>query len=109
MIVPDSMVPAIEEIITTPELMKENEIVPDLFDPEEVVAFMFFEAGEIIIKLGTESFNNEESAIELKIEMDFIFSLFDDGMCFESLILLENDILQRMDGCANIGQPDEDD
>ena len=30
-------------------------------------------------------------------------------MYAESLILLEDDILQRMDGCANIGQPDDDD
>jgi hypothetical protein len=30
-------------------------------------------------------------------------------MYFEVMVILEGDILERMDGCTNIGQPDEDD
>jgi hypothetical protein len=59
--------------------------------------------------LGPESFSNEESAFQLTCMIDEIFVMLDGGMYIESLILLENDILQRMDGCANIGKPDEDD
>ena len=81
----------------------------DAFDVKEAVGFMLFEASVIIEELGLESFNNEESAIEMTIEMDFIFSMLDAGMYFEALDVLETDILQRTDGCANIGVPDEND
>ena len=30
-------------------------------------------------------------------------------MYFEALVVLEDDILVRTDGCATIGEPDEDD
>ena len=79
------------------------------FDIKEGVAFMLFEASEIINDFGPDSFNNEESAFQLTCAIDDVFTMLDEGTYFESLILLENDILQRMDGCANVGQPDEDD
>ena len=66
-------------------------------------------SGEKIGKLGPASFHNEESAFELACAIDDVFTMLDEGMYFESLVLLENDILQRLDGCANTGQPDEDD
>jgi len=107
--VSNTIIPLIEETQVPPETTVELESTPDLFDPEKALGFMLFETGEIIGGFGIESFINEESLIELTTEMEFIFSMIEEGMYVESLILLENDILQRMDGCANIGQPDKDD
>ena len=81
----------------------------EAFDPQEAVAFMLFEAGAIIDELGPGDLANEDSAIELAYAMDAVFVMCEDGLYTEALALLENDILQRTDGCANIGQPDEDD
>jgi len=78
-------------------------------DVEEAVTFMLFEVGEIINKLGPKSFKNEESAIELADEIEAVFSMLDEGLLVEALDVLENDILQRTDGCVNNGEPDEDD
>jgi parallel beta-helix repeat protein len=78
-------------------------------DVEEAVAFVLFEAGEIINGLAPESFNSEESAIELACAIDDIFAMLDEGMYFEALAVLEGDVLERTNGCANIGEPDEDD
>ena len=81
----------------------------DAFDVEEAVGFMLFEASEIINELDSESFNNEESAFELACAINEVFTMLDEGMYFEVMVILEGDILERMDGCANIGEPDEDD
>jgi hypothetical protein len=79
------------------------------FDLKEAIGFMLFEFDETIRELGPESFDNEGSALELTCNIDDLFTMLNEGMYVESLILLENDILQRMNGCANIGEPDEDD
>ena len=71
------------------------------FDVEEAVTFMLFEADEIIGELGPESFNNKESAFELACAIDDVFNMLDEGMYFEVMVMLEGDILERMDGCAN--------
>lgn len=76
---------------------------------QEAIALMLFEAGEIINELGTESFNNEESAFELSYAINDVFTMLDEGMYFEVLVILEGDILERMDGCVNTGEPDEED
>src|SRR4030042_2583838 len=68
----------------------------DAFDAGEATAFMLFEASGIINELSPESFNNDESAFELSCAIDDVFTILDEGMYIESLILLENDILQRM-------------
>jgi len=81
----------------------------EAFDVREAIGFMLFEVGETIVELGPASFNNEESAFQLECYIDEVFTMLDEGMYVESLIYLENDILQRMDGCANTGQPDEND
>lgn len=81
----------------------------DEFDIEQAVAFMLYEATEIVDEFGTENFDNEESTFKLSYSLDEVFKMLDEGMYIESLSLLENYILQRMDGCANIGHPDEDD
>jgi len=80
-----------------------------MFGPEENIALMLIEAVWTINELGLDSFNNEESGFELACAINDAFTLLDEGMYFESLILLDSDILVRMDGCANIGEPDEDD
>ena len=41
--------------------------------------------------------------------LDDVFMRLDEGMYFEALLVLEDDILARIDGCATIGEPDEDD
>ena len=38
-----------------------------------------------------------------------LVAMLDEGMYFEALVVLEDDILVRPDGCATIGEPDEDD
>jgi len=76
---------------------------------QQAVAFMLFEAGETIDELGPENFDSEESAIELTSTIDAMLAMLDDGLYFEALAVLDNDILQRIDGCANTGEPDEDD
>ena len=81
----------------------------DAFGVKEAVGFMLFEADGIIGELGPESFNYEESAFELACALDDVFTMLDEGMYFEVMVILNSDILERMDGCANIGQPDEDD
>jgi internalin A len=86
-----------------------DSIYKEWIKTEEAVAFMLFEVSQIIVELGSDSFNNEESAFQLACSIDDVFTMLDEDMYIESLILLENDILQRMDGFANIGQPDEDD
>jgi len=81
----------------------------DAFGVKEVVGFMLFEASETINELGPESFNNEESAFELACAINDVFTMLDEGMYFEVMVILDGDILERMDGYTNIGQPDEDD
>jgi hypothetical protein len=81
----------------------------EAFNVEQAVAFMLSEADGIIGEFGPESFNNEESAFELACALDDVFTMLDEGMYFEVMVILEGDILERMDGCTNIGQPDEDD
>jgi len=81
----------------------------DAFDVKECVGFMLYDFSEIINEIDPESFISVESAFELKCTINEVFTMLDEGMYLESLILLEGDILERMDGCANIGLPDEDD
>jgi len=81
----------------------------DAFEVKEAVGFMLFETSGIINELGPESFNNEESAFELACAIDDVFTMLDEGMYFEVIVMLESDILERMDGFANTGEPDEDD
>jgi len=87
----------------------DDDAASEAFEPEEAIGFMLFEAGAIIEELGPASFNSEESAVELANGIDFVFAILDEGMYFEALAVLETDILQRTDGCANIGKPDEND
>lgn len=80
-----------------------------LLEAQEAVGFMLFETDFIISELGLENFNSEESAIGLTNTIDAIFVMLDEGLYFEALVVLDNDVLQRTDGCANTDQPDEDD
>jgi hypothetical protein len=89
--------------------MEENLQPTDDDSVEEAIGFMLFEASDVIGELGPESFNNEESAFELACTIDDVFTMLDEGMYFDVMIILEGDILERMDGCDNIGQPDKDD
>jgi hypothetical protein len=81
----------------------------ETFNVEEAIGFMLFEANGIIGELDPDSFSNEKSSFELACAINDVFTMLDEGMYFESIVMLENDILQRMDGCANTGEPDEDD
>ena len=81
----------------------------EALEPQEAAGFMLLEACQTISELGSENFDSEESAFELTTTIDAMFAMLDDGLYFEALVVLDNDILQRIDGCANAGQPDEDD
>jgi hypothetical protein len=77
---------------------------------EEAAGFTLFEASERIDELDPENFTNEDSATELTNEIDFVLSLiYDEGLLTEALYILENDILERTNGCADIGEPDDND
>jgi hypothetical protein len=77
---------------------------------EEAAGFTLLEAAERINELDPENFNNEDSATALTNEIDFVLSLiYDEGLLTEALYVLENDILERTNGCADIGEPDEND
>jgi cytochrome c peroxidase len=76
---------------------------------EEAFTFAIFETAWIIDELGSEHFRNEESALELTFELDAVLGLFDEGMYIEALMLLDIDILERVNGCVYSGQPDSDD
>ena len=70
---------------------------------------MLLEACQTIGELDPENFDNEEAAIELTTTIDAMFAMLDDGLYLEALAVLDNDVLQRIDGCANTGEADEDD
>jgi len=81
----------------------------DAFDVGEAIVFTLYEVGETIKELGPESFINEGLVAELIHAIDDVFMMLDEGMYYEALVFLEDNILARTDGCANIGEPDEDD
>lgn len=81
----------------------------EAIDAEEAAGFTLFEASERINELDPENFNNEDSATALTNEIYFVLSIIDDELYTEALDVLENDILKRTNGCANIGEPDEND
>jgi len=76
---------------------------------EEAVTFTLSEAAEIINELEPENFTNEDSAIALTNEIYDALAMMDDGLLTEALYVLENDILERTNGCADIGEPDDND
>jgi cytochrome c peroxidase len=78
-------------------------------DTEEDFAFMIFETAGIIDELGPENFRNEKSALKLQFELDDVLGLLDEGMYIEAQMLLETDILGRVNGCIYSGRPDSDD
>ncbi len=87
----------------------DDDAASEAFNPEEAIVFMLFEAGTIIDKLGPESCKNKKSGFELACAIDDVFTMLDAGMYSEALAVLETDILDRTDGCANIGKPDKND
>jgi len=81
----------------------------DAVNTEEAAVSKLTEAVEIINELGPDSFNNEESFITLTNHMNDVLSILDEGLYTEALTILENDILEITNGCAEAGQPDEND
>jgi hypothetical protein len=88
---------------------KPNEEIDEHIDTEEALAFALFEAGLVIDELGPEDFKNEESALEMKIELEAVCNLLEKDMYIEAQMLLELDILKHIDGCYYIGKPDSND
>jgi cytochrome c peroxidase len=78
-------------------------------DTEEDFAFAIFETAGIIDELGPENFKNEKSALKLQFDLDAVLGLLDEGMYIEAQMLLETDILERVNGCVYSGRPDSDD
>ncbi len=78
-------------------------------DAEEAAVFALFEARETINALEPEDFNNEDSASKLSNEIDIVLAMIDDGMYAEGRDKLQNDILERSNGCAEVGEPDQND
>ena len=81
----------------------------EAFDPQEAVAFMLFEAEEVIEELGPQDLASEDAAFELACAVDSVSAMCEEGLYGEALSVLEIDILQRIDGCANTGEPDDND
>jgi cytochrome c peroxidase len=96
-----------------PQPQKSDEKIEKDFDKridtEEAFAFAIFETAWIIDELGPENFKNEESALKLQFELDTVLKLLDEGMYIEAQMLLQTDILERVNGCVYSGQPDPDD
>jgi len=87
----------------------DSKVGEELIAAEEAAGFTLLEASERINELDPENFSNEDSAAALTNEIDFVLSLIDDELYTEALDVLESDILERTNGCANIGEPDEND
>jgi hypothetical protein len=105
--VPEEVVAATEETPTATQ--SDAGDTDEASEPQEGVAFMLLEACQTISELGPENFSSEDAAIALTTTIDAMFAMLDDGLYFEALAVLDNDVLQRIDGCANTGEPDEDD
>ena len=41
--------------------------------------------------------------------IELVLAMTDDGLYAKALTILENDILERTNGCAEVSQPDEND
>jgi hypothetical protein len=76
---------------------------------EEAAIFTLFEASDRIYELDPKNFNNEDSIILLTNDIDVVITMIDEGLHTEALDKLQNDILKRTNGCADIGEPDEND
>jgi len=95
-----------DEIIIVPP---DQDDADESITVEEAAAFMLLKAGETINRLDADNFSNEESATALANEIDDVLAMLDEGLFTEALDILENDILERTNGCANSGEPDEND
>ena len=107
---------AIADDPASPVVREDIELIPLLGtslgengDFDQAIAFLLFEAGEIVDELDSNSFNNEESASVLAGTIDEVFTILDEGTYFEATVALKGDFLERIDGYAKIGEPDEDD
>lgn len=90
-------------------LVVDSKVGEKLIAAEEAAGFTLLQAADRINELGPENFSNEDSATALTNEIYFVLSLIDDELYTEALDVLESDILERTNGCANIGEPDEND
>lgn len=98
-----------EPPITDDDDNKVDAVEDEAIAIEEAAAFTLFEAAEAINELSPENFSNEDVAIELANEIDIVLAMIDDELYTEALATLENDILERTNGCAEVGEPDEND
>jgi hypothetical protein len=78
-------------------------------ETEEAAAFTLLEAGETIDELDAGNFSNEDTAGTLANEINAVLWMMNEGLLDEALDALENDILERTNGCADVGEPDEND
>jgi len=92
-----------------PEPDEDSQVTGDKVAVEEAASVTLYGAAETISALDQEHFSNPESATALAIEMVAVLAMMDGGLYGEARDLLENDILERTDGCADVGEPDEND
>jgi hypothetical protein len=73
--------------------------------PEEVLEHV----GETIANLDPEGLNNPNSSNALANKINATLAMIEEGLYEEALDKLQDDILQKTDGCANEGAPDKND
>ena len=66
-------------------------------------------AAEAIADLEPENLNNLNSGMALINKIDATLVMIEEGFYAEALEKLQNDILQKTDGCATTGEPDSND
>jgi len=66
-------------------------------------------ADAVDMMLNPESLKNEKMKNALLNKIDAVLEMIDEGLYEAALNKLQNDILQKTDGCAETGQPDKND
>jgi hypothetical protein len=66
-------------------------------------------ADAVDIELAPESLKNENLKDALLNKINVVLEMIDEGLYESALSKLENDILQKMDGCGETGEPDKND
>jgi len=76
---------------------------------EDAAAMELMEASDVINELDPESFKNKNMGNALTNKINAALEMIDQGYYLDAIDKLENDILQKTNGCADTGAPDKND
>ena len=86
-----------------------NPVIVTAIPPEDAVQETLTDVNEIVIDLPDESLKNTNSKIALSNKIDAASTMIKLGLYEDALDKLQNDILQKTDGCATESSPDKND